>query len=229
MKRWQKGLGPGSQNYERFVLLTSPRSGSTLLHTYLNSSLNIQSLGEQPWRDLEQGLDKDYFQAYPRQIRAVGFKVFYSFAGQAPYNLLYARLLQDKHLKVIHLTRENLLEQYLSKVLAWQKREWTTKNKPSTREEKVTLDLAAFEAYLHQQKIQQSKCLEDFQRHAVRPVSYEQLVQEPSGTLKDIQTFLGVPHRKLFTVLEKQASYTLSDLLENAEEVSASFPEYFMN
>ncbi|MDW3193928.1 MAG: Stf0 family sulfotransferase [Cytophagales bacterium] len=217
---------PGKSTHRQFILLSSPRSGSTLLHTYLNSNLNIYSLGELPWRELENGIDTDYFKPYPNVIQAIGFKVFYQFSEQAPYDDLYSKLTQDKDLKVIHLTRENMLEKYISEVLAWQKREWTTK-KETSNEDKITLDLAAFEAHVHQQKAQQAQSLEDFKEHSMISLSYESLTQDPETVLNEVQSFLGVRIRKLFTVLEKQATYSLSDLLKNVDEVREKYPQYF--
>lgn len=217
---------PGKYAYRRFILLSSPRSGSTLLHTYLNSSLNIYSLGEQPWRDLENRIDTDYFKPYPNLIQAVGFKVFYQFSEQAPYHTLYQKLIEDEGLQVIHLFRENTLEQYISEQLAWQKRTWT-KKKEITDLDKLTLDLAAFEAYVDQHKAQQTRCLKDFEDHSRMSITYESLTQDPENVLKEVQSFLGVRHRKLFTVLEKQSDYSLSDLLSNADAVKERFPEYF--
>jgi LPS sulfotransferase NodH len=224
-KRLAHRLKPGSLNYTRFIILSAPRSGSTLLHTYLNSNLHIQSLGEEPWRDLEQGAKKEYFKEYPKLIQAVGLKTFYQFSVDEPYRKLYTELIKDKELRVIHLIRENKLEQYVSEVSAWKKREWTTKKGPDNKE-KIKLDLSAFEAYIAQQKSQQEQSLKDFEDNRRISLSYEELRHEPQQVLSEVQSFLGVTPRKLFTVMEKQAAYSLADLLENAEEVRGKYPEF---
>ena len=220
-----RALVSGTKAYQAFVILSTPRSGSTLLHTYLNSNLHIQSLGEQPWRDLENTLVKDYFGPYPRMIRAVGFKVFYQFSIDKPYVALYNELKSRQGLKVIHLTRENKLAQYMSEELAWQKRTWTKKG--TAVEDKLVIDLTAFDAYLDKHVQLQAQCLKDFTDKSLLSLSYESLIDDSEKVLRDIQEFLGVPSRKLFTVMEKQSTQPLFELVENVDEVRAKYPQYF--
>ncbi len=224
-KKWLIKTRSGSHSYCRFILLSAPRSGSTLLHTYLNSSLNIYSLGEQPWRDVEQGIHTHYFKAYPRLIQAVGFKVFYQFSEQAPYHDLYHELKKDQDLRVIHLVRENTLEQYLSEKLAWQNREWTLKEQ-SANQEKIELDLQEFEAFIAMHRAQQKRCLEDFKSHNLLTLSYESLTEGAQPVLEEVQDFLEIPKKKLFTVLKKQSIRPLSQSLLNWEEVKKKYPEF---
>lgn len=226
LKRSLQILLPGNSRYHRFIILSSARSGSTLLHTYLNSSLNIHSLGEQPWRDLEQETRRDYFKAYPRFIQAIGFKVFYQFSKEAPYDTLYHVLKKDKGLRVIHLIRENILEQYLSEMLAWEKRSWTF-SKVATVQDKITLDLHGFEVYVNKQKEQQAQCLDDFKEQQLITISYESLMSEPKVVLQKVQAFLEVPQRQLFSVLKKQNTQSLVDRLNNMHEVKGKYPQYF--
>lgn len=136
--------------------------------------------------------------------------------------------MNEKELKIIHLVRKNTLEQYLSEVLAWKNREWTLKHETSNRE-KINLDLRALEEYRTRQKIQQEQCLEDFNSHERISISYESLINDPDKTLAEIQNFLGLSQRKLFTVMRKQSSHSLEEALENAEEVKNRFPEYFID
>ncbi len=225
-KRLMRWLMPGNHNYNRFVILSSPRSGSTLLHTYLNSSINILSIGEQPWRDIESGLEWDYFGIYPDLIKAVGFKVFYQFATDLPYQKIYHELMGEKNLKVIHLIRENKLEQYISHVLAWQKREWTLKRETKFPE-KITLDIERFEQYMSEQRSQAERCVSDFDDQRILTISYKSLVDEPQKTLLEVQHFLEVPKRQLFSLLEKQSTKPLHELLHNREEVRIQYPQYF--
>lgn len=222
-KRLLINILPGTKSYQRFIILSAPRSGSTLLHTYLNSSINVHSLGEQPWRDLEKGIQINYFNTYPHIIHAVGFKVFYQFSEDAPYNGLYRQLVEKKDLLVIHLVRENTLEQYISEKLAWQKREWTLKEAASM--EKINLDLQDFEAFSAQYKAQQSQCLEDFKNHQLFTLSYESLIEDTHPVLEQVQDFLEVPKKKLFTVLKKQGVRPFESL-RNLEEVRKKYPEF---
>lgn len=226
LKRSFQILLPGNSRYHRFIILSSARSGSTLLHTYLNSSFNIHSLGEQPWRDLEKGTRRDYFKAYPRFIQAIGFKVFYQFSREAPYDELYQILKKDKKIRVIHLVRENMLEQYISEMLAWEKRSWTF-SKGATVQDTITLDLHGFDFFLNKQEEQQAQSLDDFKEQQLITVSYESLMSEPQVVLAKVQAFLEVPQRQLFSVLKKQNTQPLVERLENVDEVKVKYPQYF--
>lgn len=140
---------------------------------------------------------------------------------------MYDELEKEKDLIVIHLKRENTLEQFLSESSAWHKKEWTKSQTPEVPG-KLKLDLQAFQAYVERQKKQEQQCLEDFSHLNCLTITYEGLLSDPSATLEEVQEFLGVPQRSLFTVLEKQASYALSELLVNVAEVKEKYPEYII-
>ena len=167
----------------------------------------------------------EYFQPYPTLIRAVGLKVFYQFSEDLPYRQLYDDLKKDKELRVIHLERENALKQYISELQAWEKRAWT-QQKALKHQEKIIIDLTAFETHLKKQKQQKMKCLEDFKQQQLISISYESLVADPTNVLKQVQEFLGVPNRKLFTVMQQQSIQPLARLIENVEEVKAAYPKF---
>ena len=214
-------------DYQKFILLSSPRCGSTLLHTYLNANPQIHSLGEEPWRDAEWKISRDYFPAYPKLIRSSGFKVFYLFQNVAPYRSLYQKLTATQNLKVIHLSRENLLEQYLSFKQAWQHRTWSQSGPKQPDQPMIKLEKDEFEAFKNEQQRQKTQCLMDFSQQDICPITYEDLTEQPDKTLRLVQEFLGVKPRRLVSLLEKQQQLTLEEILINAREVKEWFPEYF--
>lgn len=216
-----------NSNYQKFIILTAPRSGSTLLHTYLNSHPQIHSLGEIPWRDQEKGIQKNYFSPLPNLIKTSGMKVFYQFCDQEPYRELYHKILAEEEMKVIHLERGNYLEQYISLKQAWEKRNWSQSNPSSSGNHQITLVKEDFEVFKNQQENEKKKCLTDFQDHALIHISYDELIQLPTDTLLKVQHFLGVRPRKLISLLQKQQTQPLEELIENADEAQQWYPQYF--
>ena len=214
-----------NNRYQKFIILTSPRSGSTLLHTYLNSHLNVKSLGENPWRQLEQKSTPEYYGLQPNIIHAVGFKVFYQFCEQEPYNTVYEQLIHDHSIKVIHLTRNNLLKQFISLKIAWQEREWS--NQRTTRKKiKLNLSQEEIQQHLEGHMRWEQRCLQDFRNHKTLTVSFEAMTQE-SSTFLDIQRFLGIKERRLFSILQPQPPLVLEKVITNLDDVKSWFPNYF--
>lgn len=216
-------------DYQKFIILSSPRSGSTLLHTYLNSSPNINSLGEKPWRDIEQGRAENYFDSNAKMIQAVGLKLFYQFCEQTPYQRLYQELLAIPDLKIIHLTRSNQLNQFLSLQLALQKQQWTHKNQSSRSTTKIRLDFKEFQKHLDDHEKWRKQCLKGFSNYEMLNLSFEVLKNDPDQALRDVQYFLGLTGRRLFTVLKKQAPFALEEILTNIDDVKSRYGEYFSN
>ena len=127
--------------YSRFIILSQPRTGSTLLAEALNSSPEIRCFGEIfnfLWDAIDyriEGYDirsaddlalrikapRDFLRSrifceHPGAIRAVGFKFHYQHYMAAPG--VWQALQEDEGLSVIHLQRRNLLRVLISDKLA---------------------------------------------------------------------------------------------------------------
>jgi len=129
-------------NYTRFILIGQARSGSTFLMALLDSHPAIKGFGELFHKELQQRvwqsknapaidqdddpveyLENNIFTVYPSHIQVVGFKLFSYHAIAGRWQKVWS-YLQHPELKVIHLTRWNLLNQYLSLKLADRSSVW---------------------------------------------------------------------------------------------------------
>jgi hypothetical protein len=150
------GIGQESQrlqdptDYTRFVVLSHPRTGSTLLVQALNSNPGIVCLGEVfNWVHHYVGYDlkgydnyreEDYklrnkdpvaflhsrvFSQQPETIRALGFKLHY-YHCSPPWGFtgLAEHLAQDNGTRVIHLQRRNLLKTLVSNTIGQRTGDW---------------------------------------------------------------------------------------------------------
>ena len=101
-----------------FVILCMPRTGSTLLHTLLNSHPNIISYGEVLRRNYVRGkqtdLSADIFKKHQTSIKAIGLKLFYEYRTKQDFKDYYREITRNKNVKIIHLVRENLLDSFIS-------------------------------------------------------------------------------------------------------------------
>ena len=132
----------GHRGYEKFVIVSSGRSGSTLLATLLGSHPNIRCYSEifhereldpktvffypkskkqhrlfvdDPQRFLD---DVFYCRYFHRDIFFVGFKILYYQTRLHGQTSVWSYLENHKEIKIIHLKRNNLLAQYFSFVRA---------------------------------------------------------------------------------------------------------------
>src|SRR5688572_9500988 len=78
-------------HYTSFVILCEPRTGSTLLHTFLNFHPNIRSYGEILRELVEKNnnlnlnvLNANIFKPHAKHLQAVGLKLFYFYFDHPP-------------------------------------------------------------------------------------------------------------------------------------------------
>jgi LPS sulfotransferase NodH len=218
-------LSPSHSEYTRFVILCHPRTGSTLLHTYLNSHWNVISYGNLVGMDfkqrvLEKGQTVDSFlytetdHPYPSFIKAAGFKFFYQYS-EFDWSRFMLEFLHNHDYKVIHLRRRDHFRTAISYLLAKQTSAWSS----GQVHEPVTLD--AYEV------IKAMKALGEYENQFFQiakdfnniEVLYEELAEEPDKVLAAIQSFLNVPHRRLISVLKKQHGDSLEDVIANYQEL----------
>lgn len=212
--------------YTPFVILCEPRTGSTLLHTYLNYHPRIKSYGEVLREKVEQGLSISHqplstyvFRPHAPPIRGVGLKIFYSFFQHPSFQEAFQEVLERKDIKIIHLIREDVLQQYVSLLMARRTRQWSAARSGSDkRDNKLYIDCNDLRNFVvdHYQKQHLFNRL--FQQHKVLTITYEQLKEEAVGVLSEVQKFLGVKPRKLLSLLQKQNKSSLDSFVENYAE-----------
>jgi LPS sulfotransferase NodH len=211
-------------NYSIFLILSHPRTGSSLLHTYLNSHTQVLSLNE----PLAQTADKSLLlKKYSKKIKTVGLKYFYEYTDELIKKKLFIDLLNEPNIHIIKMHRKNILRVYVSLRIAQKTQEWssTTSIKQSIHSKKISLSkqecVDAFNQF-EKWELETQSILKEF-TIPVFEVDYETLVEQPNETLFHIQKFLGVSKQKPFSLLQRQNAEPLNTLIENYEALKESF------
>lgn len=208
---------PKTKEYQKFVILCAARSGSTWLHTLLNSHPNVHSQGE-IIRENHHGRKLPFtsiaFNPCPRLLQAVGLKVFYD---DPLYKVALEAILADPTIKIVLLRRKTKLAQFVSNELARSTAEWTRKNLDSNAT--IAIDSADFYSFKAQEQATLTELERRLRTHQVHPIAYEDLVQKKDEVLLDLQRFLGVAPRTLSSLLEKQGAENVTTQISNWEEV----------
>src|SRR3972149_4021192 len=117
----------GHDHYKRFIMLAAPRTGSTLLLSYLNSHRKVYAVGEIFQRlngeDFRKIL-KRVFCKQPPNIKAVGFKIFYGHPYDDKKSGVWNELLGLQQLHIIHIKRRNFLRTLLSRKISKKTNVW---------------------------------------------------------------------------------------------------------
>jgi hypothetical protein len=163
------------------------------------------------------------FVLFGGEYKAVGLKFKYEELSIEHYTPV-RHWLRDAHdIRIVHLTRANLLKRYASQVIAtkitkvfntWQELPPPTRIRLSTEE--------CEREFAHTEQ-RQERYTKLFAKHDVLDVTYEQLIADRDKTLAEIQTFLGLEPAELRTGMKKINPDSLADLLENHDELRRHF------
>ncbi len=152
LKRFLNLFLKKSSDYQKFLILCHPRTGSTLLHTYLNSHAHIYSLGEFIGMDFPDKVKAlhlspvDYlyrkgFRPYGTHIKAVGFKYFYVYNEIPEAKEVLEELQKMDDLKIIHLIRKNTVRTLVSLEIAIKTAGWTKSQEQENVSKTAELDI----------------------------------------------------------------------------------------
>lgn len=228
------GILKGQTDYTKYIILGRSRTGSNFLRGLLNSHPNIVCKTEEyrTWDRKTFGefnpvnhLEKKIFRKYWKKYKAVGFKLFYYHCSK-PQNLkLWEYLQHDKTIKIIHITRDNMLKTYVSRLKAGITDKWSNTN--NTKEEKKTFNInfedaiKEFEWTLNWEK----SIREYFNGFEILEIKYEDLESDTDNVMKKVLKFLDIPYLSLVPSTYKQRKEKLSESIENYEELKKKFEE----
>lgn len=241
---------PEHTDYEKFIIVCPPRSGSNLLVSYLDSHPGIRCYAEifhagetnmesamiyPKTSDLHQRfldasaafLETHFFvKPYPKEIVSLGFKLLYNQALGEKGRQVWSYLVNATAIKIIHLRRSNLLAGLLSCKRALQTGAWTSLDKQyGVGEEPIELSyeecLWYFQAIEMYVKVNGLR----FKQHRRIDVWYEDLVRDNAGEMQRILDFLGLPCVDLRTVFRKQSTRALGDGIKNYQALKQQFSE----
>lgn len=235
----------------RYIITCPARTGSSALVSYLRSHPDICSHGEvfgaptypldlygvlppkvapplREWlAEYRQNDPIGFLQLvfYPGTKRAVGCKFKFE-ELDAPDNESISRAVyDDASIRIIYLTRRNLLERYVSQYLAVHVHNQFNVHRGDPLPPPVTIRLEA--ADLEQEfaftQGRQERFRALFAEHPVFELTYEDLCAHPTDRLNALQEFLGVESQLLETRLTKLQQRKMADVLDNYEELRAHF------
>ncbi len=218
----------GHRDYVRFIVLTRSRTGSNLLLSFLNSHPNIFCEGE-IFAKLD-GADpiarfRRAFGKQPRHIHAKGFKLFYYHPLDADSTELWGELERRREIRIIHLTRENILRTLLSRKIAGIRDSWTgTRYDPADQRSKsVTVTADELNDGFRQTREWEQAATARFASHSVLGMSYEDLVRDSQDCHVKLCQFLGVSIGQPRTNLSQQNPESLRELMSNYDDLKAHF------
>lgn len=239
----------GHSNYTKFVVLGVARTGSTMLVDLLAAHRQVIAFGElfrsedaigwdvRPFASDANGkalalyrknpvrfLRQTVHGRWPREVRAVGFKLFYYHARTHPFSAVWDYLRDTAAVRIVHVKRRNILAQYLSLRLAHQTDVWSTRQTAVERAPlRIRLDPELCREHFLQVRRQEDDAALFFRGHAIKDVFYEDLNDDRERELRAIHGFLGLEPQAAMTDLVRQRRIPLSEAIENYAALKHSF------
>jgi len=220
----------------RFIIVATPRTGSTLLGDMLNSHNDIFCDNElyNPHQICRYGFNEDdinglkyrnsqpirfwnefFFSEFAEKQKAIGF----NFMLGHNYKIL-EQIFKKKELKIIFLTRDNKLAQYSSHKMALSTQCWSIKNGQDINQNYNTMfDFRQFEHWLHEKMTYEvlfGKMLELLKLDYIY-IEFKQLLQHDAH--RAICNYLDVKFMPLKTSLRKQNKNQIIDRFQNQNDV----------
>jgi LPS sulfotransferase NodH len=229
-------------NYARFIILGEERTGSTYLQMLLASNQSILSLGELFNSDesirrkgIDLGspiaedddpikyLESEVYKKWPKEIKAVGFKLFYTHARHGVWKALWDHI-KGSDIRIIHMKRRNLLDRYVSHKLAERSGDWIRlKKENGVMSEAITLNVSECADAFHKSEWWQKKADEFFRNSQKAILFYEDLCEDPNAESKRIQEFLSLKPQKLTSITEQQRTKKKSEVIVDFYDLKHQF------
>jgi LPS sulfotransferase NodH len=244
---FRSALG-GGHRYQKFVIVGTARTGSTLLLNLLNAHRNALAFGElfrgdgrigwdaEPFLSYQKQrfvrlletrpldfLDRAVFRRWPREICAVGFKLFYYHARDGAQAAVWDYIRSQPEILIIHIKRLNILEQYLSLTVAHATNIWSMSGRPPVAADPIRLDPNNCRHHFEEVRAYERDCDSYFAGRQVETVTYEQLVADRSEVMRRLFAKLGLPAEPVEARIVRQRSQRLSQAISNYEELRACF------
>ncbi len=231
----------------RFVIVGTARTGSTMLISLINAHSQALTLGEifrspdaigwdipayaqiadksaftlyrsDPLRFLRQEIYREW---KPGQ-KAMGFKIFYYHARQAPFSAVWDYLQTETDIRVLHIKRRNVLAQYLSLQRAHLTNQWSGRNS-NGETEPMFLSTEECRRHFLWLRAQEAETDTFFAHHPLLEVEYEALVADRAGQMAKVQDFLGLERQDLTPGTRQQRRRPLSAEIANFDALKAEF------
>jgi hypothetical protein len=172
----------------------------------------------------DEYLDRYVF--YPGRFKAAGFKFKYEEMANPLFSSAKNYVLRNTDIHVIHMTRNNLWQRFLSEYIALNitKRFNSTERVIEVQDTTFHLDPDMVHYAMDQSLQWQEHHRTIFARHPVTEVTYEDFTTIPADTFRRVTDFLGVgrlPFEPATTKINK--SQPDEALIENYDEICQKF------
>lgn len=217
----------------KLILLASPRSGTNWLESLMTSRSDVRMDGEildNPHMRIYPDFAKDpiagiYGDLWAPSDHAVcGFKLFYfnCRAAHKEKGYVWQVFQQDRSIKVICLTRENLLRMLISWDMATQTNIWSITEPAQDSRLALLLDPGDVLSRLRDIRNGMSRARGVFSAHDVYDVTYEGLLASTMEHCDAIQDFLGLKRQPLKSPLARMETRLISQIVANYEDICAA-------
>jgi LPS sulfotransferase NodH len=160
--------------------------------------------------------------------RAIGFKILYSHGVGGPASSAWDYLESETSIRVIHLTRRNLLEGLISLRLAEATGEWIRRPglSPRAAEPAVALSFQECVEYFASVRWASEQVRARFANHSVLRIEYERhLASKFAATIRTLCSFVAVRPLALAPALVRIASGSIAMRLRNYQELKETFAD----
>ncbi|MEN5196997.1 sulfotransferase [Sphingobacterium faecium] len=141
------------------------------------------------------------------------------------FNKLWRFLSDDKKIKIIHLTRRNLLESFVSLKKAFITDKWISIKEDKADIFKIELEKVELESYFNRIVNFKNYYAELFSEHQVLNLYYEDLASSREHVITNVFDFLGIRPMELTSILKKQNRVCVRDSVNNYEQLKQDFSE----
>lgn len=210
----------------RFLLLTTPRSGTMMLTDTLSTYDQVR------WHNLYAANPDNPAGSYRawesfQEVQEIGVThrgtTMHKVGNGWIKNLSpipleeFWQVVHDRHDRWILLRRENLLRQYLSHQVGIVLRSYHV-SKPRAKDPgPVRIQMQPFFDHVGSIELLQER-IDPYFPGALR-LSYEELSDNWAGSFRKVQDYLGIPRKDIPPVTFKQETRPLSEAIENYEDV----------
>jgi LPS sulfotransferase NodH len=224
---------PFELHHGRVIVLSSGRSGSSLLVNYLNSNRCIhchgEILGSEHGYGNVEGKSTTELQAhvvsfFRKQSTAYVGAKFLTHQFEELKITIDDVLEVLREPKVLLLYRSNLLETYVSLLIAQENNIWYSSH--TVNHISVPVNQRQFLDYVSVQRRRWQRCLESIcGRVPLFYLTYEQLVEAPRESMDRVFAFLDVPPTPIYTKSVKQNPRSLREKVSNYDVLDLDGPE----
>lgn len=162
-----------------------------------------------------------------QEKRIAGFKIKTDEIFRWPYRHLRSALRNDTDIKVVHLYRANLIDQFISLKVVNDQTGVTLihseEKRPNVRP--FNANVREFQTFLKNILRREQKSLDLYSGHRSFSISYEEAVSADAGALNNMQHFLGVTPKPLETTTLKILNQPTSEILLNYQEIKDIYQE----